>query len=163
MWIIRILSRILIFGVGRQVEFYLKQKIFNRFLKLEPSYFNNNRIGDLINRATSDVDNIRRLLGFAVLSIFNTIFAYGLTIPVMLSINVRLTLLAVSVYPIMLMLVKIFSNKLQGQQLAVQEELSNISDLIQEDMNGISLIKIYAQEENEKRAFSEYNLSLIHI
>lgn len=163
MWIIRILSRILIFGVGRQVEFYLKQKIFNRFLKLEPSYFSNNRIGDLINRATSDVDNIRKLLGFAVLSIFNTIFAYGLTIPVMLSINVRLTLLAISVYPIMLMLVKIFSNKLQGQQLAVQEELSNISDLIQEDMNGISLIKIYAQEENEKRAFSEYNQRLLDV
>ena len=81
----------------------------------------------------------------------------------MLSINVRLTLLAVSVYPIMLMLVKIFSNKLQGQQLAVQEELSNISDLIQEDMNGISLIKIYAQEENEKRAFSEYNQRLLDV
>ena len=163
MWVIRVTSRILIFGVGRQVEFDLKQKIFNRLLKLEPSYFSNNTIGDLINRATSDVDNIRRLLGFAVLSIFNTIFAYGLTIPVMLSINVRLTLLAISVYPIMLILVKVFSNQLQLQQLAVQEELSNISDLIQEDMNGISLIKIYAQEENEIRAFSEYNQRLLDV
>ncbi|MGD1804474.1 ABC transporter ATP-binding protein [Dapis sp. BLCC M126] len=163
MWVIRIASRILIFGVGRQVEFDLKQKIFNRLLKLEPSYFSNNTIGDLINRATSDVDNIRRLLGFAVLSIFNTIFAYGLTIPVMLSINVRLTLLAISVYPIMLILVQIFSKKLQSQQLAVQEELSNMSDLIQEDMNGISLIKIYAQEENERLAFSEYNQRLLDV
>ncbi|NEQ35458.1 MAG: ABC transporter ATP-binding protein [Okeania sp. SIO3I5] len=163
MWVIRVTSRILIFGVGRQVEFDLKQKIFNRLLKLEPSYFSNNTIGDLINRATSDVDNIRRLLGFAVLSIFNTIFAYGLTIPVMLSINVRLTLLAISIYPIMLILVKIFSKKLQIQQLAVQEELSNISDLIQEDMNGISLIKIYAQEENEIQAFSEYNQRLLDV
>ncbi|MDJ0518964.1 MAG: ABC transporter ATP-binding protein [Trichodesmium sp. MO_231.B1] len=163
MWGIRIASRILIFGVGRQVEFDLKQKIFNRLLKLEPSYFSNNTIGDLINRATSDVDNIRRLLGFAVLSISNTIFAYGLTIPVMLSINVRLTLLAISVYPIMLILVKIFSNKLQSQQLAVQEELSNMSDLIQEDMNGISLIKIYAQEENERQAFGEYNQRLLDV
>ena len=163
MWVIRVLSRILIFGVGRQVEFDLKQKIFNRLLKLEPSYFSNNTIGDLINRATSDVDNIRRLLGFAVLSISNTIFAYSLTIPIMLSINVRLTLLAISVYPIMLILVKIFSNKLQSQQLAVQEELSNMSDLIQEDMNGISLIKIYAQEENERRAFSKYNQRLLDV
>ncbi|MCL2923335.1 MAG: ABC transporter ATP-binding protein/permease [Trichodesmium sp. MAG_R04] len=163
MWVIRVLSRILIFGVGRQVEFDLKQKIFNRLLKLEPSYFSNNTIGDLINRATSDVDNIRRLLGFAVLSISNTIFAYGLTIPIMLSINVRLTLLAISVYPIMLILVKIFSNKLQSQQLAVQEELSNMTDLIQEDMNGISLIKIYAQEENERRAFSKYNQRLLNV
>ncbi|MGK7922025.1 MAG: ABC transporter ATP-binding protein [Trichodesmium sp.] len=163
MWVIRIVSRILIFGVGRQVEFDLKQKIFNRLLKLEPSYFSNNTIGDLINRATSDVDNIRRLLGFAVLSIANTFFAYGLTIPVMLNINVRLTLLAVSVYPLMLILVQIFSNKLRNQQLAVQEELSNISDLIQEDMNGISLIKIYAQEENERLAFSKYNQQLLDV
>lgn len=163
MWVIRIVSRILIFGVGRQVEFDLKQKIFNRLLKLEPSYFSNNTIGDLINRATSDVDNIRRLLGFAVLSIANTIFAYGLTVPVMLNINVRLTLLAVSVYPFMLILVQIFSNKLRNQQLAVQEELSNISDLIQEDMNGISLIKIYAQEENERQAFSKYNQRLLDV
>ncbi|ABG53390.1 ABC transporter related [Trichodesmium erythraeum IMS101] len=162
MWVIRILSRILIFGVGRQVEFDLKQKIFNRLLKLEPSYFSNNTIGDLINRATSDVDNIRRLLGFAVLSIFNTIFAYGLTIPVMLSIDVRLTILAISVYPIMLIMVQIFSHKLQSQQLAVQEELSSMSDLIQEDINGISLIKIYAQEENEIRAFGEYNKRLLN-
>ena len=163
MWVIRMASRILIFGVGRQVEFDLKQKIFNQLLTLEPSYFSNHTIGDLINRATSDVDNIRRLLGFAVLSLANTTFAYGLTIPVMFSINTRLTLLAISVYPIMLILVQIFSDKLRNQQLAVQEELSHMSDLIQEDMNGISMIKIYAQEENERQAFSEYNQQLLEV
>lgn len=99
MWVIRMISRTLIFGVGRQVEFDLKQKIFNHLLTLESSYFSESTVGDLINRATSDVDNIRRLLGFAVLSIANTIFAYGLTLPVMLAINFRLTLLSISVYP----------------------------------------------------------------
>jgi ATP-binding cassette subfamily B protein len=73
MWVIRMVSRITLFGVGRQVEFDLKQKIFQHLLKLEPSYFATNTAGDLINRATSDVDNIRRLLGFAVLSIANTL------------------------------------------------------------------------------------------
>jgi len=68
MWAIRMASRIFIFGVGRQVEFDLKQKIFQHLLTLEPSYFSTNTAGDLINRATSDVDNIRRLVGFAVLS-----------------------------------------------------------------------------------------------
>ncbi|MDY7020938.1 MAG: ABC transporter ATP-binding protein [Cyanobacteriota bacterium] len=160
MWVIRMISRILIFGVGRQVEFDLKQKIFEHLLNLEPSYFSNSRIGDLINRATSDVDNIRRLLGFAILSLANTVFAYGLTLPVMLSINVKLTLLSVSVYPIMLILVQVFSDKLREEQIEVQEKLSNISDLIQEDMSGISLIKIYAQEENEQRAFERYNYEL---
>ena len=90
MWAIRMVSRILLFGVGRQVEFDLKQKIFQHLLILEPSYFSLNTSGDLINRATSDVDNIRRLLGFAVLSLANTVFAYALTLPVMMSSPARL-------------------------------------------------------------------------
>ncbi|MBW4520685.1 MAG: ABC transporter ATP-binding protein/permease [Scytolyngbya sp. HA4215-MV1] len=162
MWVIRMVSRMLLFGVGRQVEFDLKQKIFNHLLTLEPSYFATNTIGDLINRATSDVDNIRRLLGFAVLSLANTLFAYGLTLPVMLAINVRLTLLALSVYPVMLVLVQTFSHKLRTQQQTVQENLSDISELIQEDMSGIALIKIYAQEENERRAFRGLNRQLLN-
>ena len=161
MWAIRMVSRILLFGVGRQVEFDLKQKIFQHLLILEPSYFSLNTSGDLINRATSDVDNIRRLLGFAVLSLANTVFAYALTLPVMMSISVRLTLMAVAVYPFMLFTVQLFSEKLRTQQLTVQDELSNLSELIQEDMSGISLIKIYAQEENERRAFRRLNGQLL--
>jgi ATP-binding cassette subfamily B protein len=60
----------------------------------------------------------------------------------------------------MLILVQVFSDKLRDQQMEVQEKLSNISDLLQEDMSGISLIKIYAQEENEQRAFERYNQEL---
>jgi ATP-binding cassette subfamily B protein len=161
MWIIRMVSRITLFGVGRQVEFDLKQKIFQHLLKLEPSYFAANTAGDLINRATSDVDNIRRLLGFAVLSIANTVFAYALTLPVMLSISVQLTLATIAVYPLMLILVQLFSDRLRDEQLKVQEELSQISELIQEDMSGIALIKIYAQEQNERRAFRQNNQQLL--
>lgn len=161
MWVLRMTSRIWLFGVGRQVEFDLKQKIFQHLLRLEPSYFAANTAGDLITRATSDVDNIRRLLGFAVLSLANTFFAYGLTLPVMLAINVRLSLLALAVYPLMLISVQLFSSKLQIQQQEVQEELSNLSELIQEDMSGIAVIKIYAQEENERRAFRLVNQDLL--
>jgi ATP-binding cassette, subfamily B, multidrug efflux pump len=161
MWVVRMSSRILLFGVGRQVEFDLKQKIFNHLLTLEPGYFANNTVGDLISRATSDVDNIRRLLGFAVLSLANTVFAYGLTLPVMLSISVRLTLAALAIYPVMFFLVHLFSDRLRNQQLGVQEETANLSDLIQEDMSGIALIKIYAQEENERLAFDELNQQLL--
>jgi ATP-binding cassette subfamily B protein len=161
MWVIRMVSRIAIFGVGRQVEFELKQKIFEHLLLLETSYFTTNTSGDLINRATSDVDNIRRLVGFAVLSLINTIFAYALTLPVMLSIDGKLSLLAISVYPLMLITVQLFSGKLRDKQLEVQENLSNVSQLIQEDMSGIALIKIYAQEQNERRAFHHKNRYLL--
>lgn len=160
-WLVRMSSRILIFGVGRQVEFDLKQRIFNHLLTLEPGYFAVNTPGDLISRATSDVDNIRRLLGFAVLSLANMVFAYGFTLPAMLGIDVRLTLAALTVYPCILILVQLFSHRLRNQQLQVQEKTASLSDLIQEDMSGMALIKIYAQEENERRAFQEFNQNLL--
>ena len=161
MWLMRMASRIWLFGVGRQVEFDLKQRIFEHLLKLEPAYFASNSAGDLISRATSDVDNIKRLLGFAVLSLANTVFAYALTLPVMLAISVDLTLAALAVYPFMLLLVSLFSDRLRKQQAAVQEQLSDISELIQEDISGIALIKIYAQEANERRAFAKKNQQLL--
>ena len=161
MWVIRMGSRILLFGVGRQVEFDLKQRIFTHLLTMEPSYFATNTVGELISRATSDVDNIRRLLGFAVLSLANTLFAYAFTIPVMLSLSVRLTVVALAVYPVMLILVRLFSDRLRNQQLRVQESTSRLSDLIQEDMSGIALIKIYAQEANERQAFAALNDDLL--
>lgn len=161
MWIVRMSSRILLFGVGRQVEFDLKQRIFRHLLRLEPSYFAVNTPGDLISRATSDVDNIRRLVGFAVLSTVNIILAYALTLPAMLSINIRLTLVAVAVYPLILALVQLFSQRLRNYQMSVQQETASLSDLIQEDMSGIALIKIYAQEDNERRAFRQLNDELL--
>ncbi|MBT9316136.1 ABC transporter ATP-binding protein [Leptothoe spongobia] len=161
MWAIRMASRVLIFGVGRKVEFDLKQRIFEHLLSLEPAYFAENTIGDLINRATSDVDNIRRLLGFAVLSLANIFFAYCLTVPAMLRISIRLTLVALAIYPVMMLLVGTFSNRLRQEQLDVQQSLSDLSTLIQEDMSGVGLIKIYAQETNEQQAFSKRNDELL--
>ncbi|MBU6228937.1 MAG: ABC transporter ATP-binding protein/permease [Cyanobacteria bacterium REEB459] len=161
MWVIRMVSRISLFGVGRQVEFDLKQRIFEHLLQMEPAYFSRNTPGELISRATSDVDNIRRLVGFAILSLANTLFAYALTVPVMISINLRLTFLALMVYPLMLILVQMFSDRLRRQQLKVQERLADLSDLVQEDMSGIALIKIYGQEVNEARAFDQLNQHLL--
>jgi ATP-binding cassette, subfamily B, multidrug efflux pump len=157
MWGIRMLSRTSIFGIGRQVEFELKQRIFKHLLTLEPAYFANNTIGDLMNRATSDVDSIRRLVGFAILSIINTVFAYGLTLPVMLAIDVPISLLTVSVYPLMLLVVQLFSGQIRDRQLEVQERLSDLSESVQEGLSGIALIKIYAQEEQERLAFRNKN------
>ncbi len=161
MWVVRMSSRVLLFGVGRQVEFDLKQRIFRHLLTLEPSYFAVNTPGDLISRATSDVDNIRRLLGFAVLSLANMVFAYALTLPAMIGIDLRLTLVAIAIYPGILILVQVFSQRLRTQQMAVQEATADLSDLIQEDMSGIALIKIYAQEINERQAFRQLNQQLL--
>jgi ATP-binding cassette subfamily B protein len=74
---------------------------------------------------------------------------------------VRLTLIALLVYPFMFMLVRLFGDRLRVEQLAVQQELSEISELVQEDMSGIALIKIYAQENNERQAFRIKNQNLL--
>ncbi|MFN4195118.1 MAG: ABC transporter ATP-binding protein [Thermosynechococcus sp.] len=161
MWLIRMASRLWIFGAGRLVEFDLKQRLFEHLLRLEPSYFAENTPGDLISRATSDVDNIRRLVGFALLSAANTVFAYGMTLPVMLAIHPGLSLGAIAVYPAVLFIVQTFSDRLRAEQLDVQQSLSELSDLIQEDMSGIALIKIYGQEANEQRQFDQLNQDLL--
>ena len=79
----------------------------------------------------------------------------------MLSINVDLTLASLLIYPFMFLLVYSFGNRLRNQQLQLQESIADISQLIQEDISGISLIKIYAQEENEQRAFAQKNHNLL--
>lgn len=163
MWVIRMLSRLWLFGVGRQVEFDLKQRLFEHLLRLEPAYFATHPSGDLISRATSDVENIRRLLGFAILSVVNTIFAYGITLPLMFALDLRLSAIALIPYPFILMTVQLFSQRLRSEQLAVQERLSELSDSIQEDMSGIAAIKIYSQEDNQRRAFGNRNRKLLNV
>ncbi|MFN3360454.1 MAG: ABC transporter ATP-binding protein [Pseudanabaenaceae cyanobacterium] len=162
MWVIRMASRLWIFGVGRSIEYELRQKIFNHLLTLSPSYFSQQSVGEIISIVTSDVENIRRLLGFALLSLVNTIFAYGLTVPAMIAIDLRLTVLALAPYPFMMLLVRAFGDKMREEQQAVQEKLSDVSSLLQEDLNSMALIKTYAQEENERRAFRQKNLELLN-
>jgi len=160
-WVIRMASRLWIFGVGRAIEYDLRQKIFNHLLELPPSYFNQQSVGDIISIVTSDVENIRRLLGFALLSLADTIFAYGLTLPVMVAIDGRLSALALLPYPFMMLLVQFFGGKMRDEQLAVQESIADVSTLLQEDLNNMALIKTYAQEENERRAFQQKNEALL--
>ncbi len=154
---IRLLSRILVFGVGRQVEADLKQRIFDHLLLQEPGWVQTTGSGEVISRATSDVENVRRLLGFAVLSLTNTALAYALTLPAMLSIDPGLSLAAVGLYPLMLITVRLFGGRMMRQQRRQQEALAGLSDLIQEDLSGISAIKIYGQETTEQAAFAGRN------
>ena len=155
--VIRLASRQLIFGVGRQVEVDLRQRLFEHMLRQEPDWIQSKGSGEVISRATSDVENIRRLLGFAILSLTNTLLAYALTLPAMLAIDPWLTLAAVGLYPVMLSTVRLFGGRMMRQKRAQQEELSALSNLIQEDLSGIGAIKIYGQEGAEQEAFSTRN------
>ena len=153
----RLLSRMLVFGVGRQVEATLKQRIFDHLLRQEPGWVQTTGSGEVISRATSDVENVRRLLGFAVLSLTNTVLAYALTLPAMLAIDPSLSLAALGLYPLMLFTVRLFGGRMMRQQRRQQEALAELSDLIQEDLSGIGAIKIYGQERTEQEAFAQRN------
>ena len=153
----RLTSRMLVFGVGRQVEADLKQRIFDHMLRQEPAWLQRTGSGEVISRATSDVENVRRLLGFAVLSLTNTALAYALTLPAMLAIDPWLSLAALGLYPGMLVVVRLFGGRMMRQQRRQQEALASLSDLIQEDLSGISAIKIYNQEATEQAAFAGRN------
>ena len=157
MGIARLISRQLVFGVGRQVEVELRQKLFDQMLLQEPGWVQQTGSGEIISRATSDVENVRRLLGFAVLSLTNTVLAYAFTLPAMLAIDPGLTVAAIALYPVMLGSVRLFGGRMMRQQRRQQEDLAGLSELIQEDLSGIAAIKIYGQEAPELDAFGRRN------
>ncbi len=124
MGLIRLFSRQIVFGIGRKVEVNLRQKLFDHLLIQDPEWIQKKGSGDIISRATSDIENIRRLLGFTVLSLCNIVLAYSLTIPSMFVINKPLTISALMIFPIIsaiiavivycicsFVLYKIFSNR----------------------------------------------------
>lgn len=154
---VRLLSRMLVFGVGRQVEVDVKQQLFDHLLRQEPAWVQATSSGEVLSRATSDVENVRRLLGFAVLSLTNTVLAYALTLPAMVAIDPWLTLAAVALYPLMLLSVRKFGGRMMRQQRRQQEALAQLTNLLQEDLSGISAIKIYGQEQVEEQAFAVSN------
>ncbi len=159
MAVVRLISRQLVFGVGRQVEVDLRQRLFDHMLIQDPDWVQSIGSGEVITRATSDIENIRRLLGFAILSLTNTFLAYTFTIPAMVAINPWLTVASISLYPIMLGVVRLFGGRMVNQRKRQQEALSKLSELIQEDLSGISAIKIYGQESAEGAAFSKLNIN----
>ena len=157
MGVVRLISRQLVFGVGRQVEVELRQRLFDHMLRQDPGWVQETGSGEVISRATSDVENVRRLLGFAVLSLTNTALAYAFTLPAMLAIDPGLTVAAIALYPVMLGTVRLFGGRMMRQQRRQQEQLAGLSELIQEDLSGIAAIKIYGQEAQEQEAFEERN------
>lgn len=159
MGVVRLISRQLVFGVGRQVEVELRQRLFDHMLLQDPGWVQETGSGEVISRATSDVENVRRLLGFAVLSLTNTALAYAFTLPAMLAIDPGLTVAAIALYPVMLGTVRLFGGRMMRQQRRQQEQLAGLSDLIQEDLSGIAAIKIYGQEAQEQEAFEQRNLN----
>ncbi|MFN5538441.1 MAG: ABC transporter ATP-binding protein [Candidatus Melainabacteria bacterium] len=160
---IRTGSRVVLFGIGRKVESDQKQLFYEHLLKLDLAYFSTQRIGDLISRATSDIQAIRQMMGFGLLNVINIVWLYALTLPLMISLNADLTFWILIGYLPILFFVKFLSNKLKTQQQKAQEDLGALSSFIEEDLNGIQVIKAYSQEEREINRFKKINDQFLNV
>ena len=161
MTLIRVNSRQIIFGIGRQIEFDLKKDIFEHLIKLEPDFFNTNKTGDLISTITNDVQSFRALGGFAALNILNTLIAFATILPLMYGLNASLTMSFVLLIPMVLLSVMLISGELKKHQEIVQEKLAEMSHFIEQNLSGIHIIKAYAQEEEEIARFQVSNDDLL--
>ncbi len=153
----RLLSRFLIFNLGRDIEYELRNDLFTHLQTLSLSYYQNRFTGDLMSRLVNDVTAVRLLLGLGVLNILNTplYFLYGLS--VMIAIDPWLTLAALAPYPFIFLLVRKMSPQLMERTMRVQEGLADLSSRVQEGMNGIHVIKAYVREEWQAREFAQLN------
>ncbi len=153
----RTASRSLIFNVGRDVEFDLRNDLFAHLERLPVAFYQTWRTGDLMSRLVNDVAAVRMLLGPGILNIINTpvYYAYGLAI--MLSLDAPLTVAALAVYPLALLFVKRTSRILMERTVRVQEGLGELSSRVQQNLAGMHVVKAYACEEHEVAAFGALN------
>lgn len=155
--VVRTFSRFVIFNVGRDIEYDLRNDLFAHLERLPLGFYHQWKTGDLMSRLVNDVTAVRMLLGPGILNFINTpvYYVYGLSI--MLSLDARLTLAALAVYPAALYVVKRTSGILMERTMRVQEGLAELSSRVQENLSGIHVVKAYASEEHEVRDFAAMN------
>lgn len=163
LWATSILSKVFIFREALNIEFSLRQRIFEHLLALDLSHAEINNSGDLISRATSDTNKIRRSAVFMTLSLTNTASIYLFTLPIMLSISLSMSIPIILFLIILPLTVYFFKEKLYKEQLMVQNSLSEVSNLIQEDISNIFIIKVYAQEMKMHYVFNKLNTHLLNM
>ena len=122
--VVRTLSRALIFNVGRDVEYDLRNDLFAHLQRLPRRYYQAQQTGDLMSRLINDVTAIRMLLGVGILNLVNTPIYYVYGVTIMLSLDPTLTLLSLLPFPILLLIVKRISRRLMEQTMRVQEGLA---------------------------------------
>ncbi|HZR82451.1 MAG TPA: ABC transporter ATP-binding protein [Candidatus Binatia bacterium] len=155
--VVRTFSRFLIFNVGRDIEYDLRNDLFAHLEHLPAQFYLTRPTGDLMSRLVNDIGAVRMMLGPGILNLLNTPVYYLYAVTIMASIDPWLTVAALLPYPIMLLVVKRYSRRLMEGTLRVQEGLADMSSRIQENVSGIQVVKAYAREDIEVREFSEMN------
>src|SRR5206468_9652579 len=155
--VVRTFSRFVIFNVGRDIEYDLRNDLFAHLETLPLGFYQQRQTGDLMSRLVNDVTAVRMLLGPGILNFINTPVAYLYGLAIMLWMDARLTIAALAVYPAALLVVKRTSRLLMERMLRVQEGLGELSNRVQENLSGMHVVKAYAAEEHQIRIFTRAN------
>ena len=153
----RFWMRRLLIGVSRRVEYDLRGDFFGHLQKMSPSFFQRWRTGDLMSRASNDINAVRMVLGPGIMYPAETFMVTIGALAFMLSISWKLTLLALVVMPLVSIIVKKFGYVIHKRFEAIQEKMSDISALAQENISGMRVVRAYAQEDAQRAAFAVDN------
>jgi ATP-binding cassette, subfamily B, multidrug efflux pump len=159
--IFQFLTRWIVIGVSREIEFDLRNDLFRHLEGLSYSYYQRTRTGDIMARATNDLNAVRLLLGPAIMYSANTIVFTAGALAFMLSISPKLTLYAFLPLPIVSITIQYFGRKIHERFERIQAMFSDISARAQENFSGARVIRAYVQEEAEIAAFETSNQEYI--
>ena len=159
--ILRFVQRRTIQGVARQMEFHLRADFFLHLQKLSASYYDNVRTGDLMTRATSDLNAIRMVLSNAIIYTADATVFFGLALAIMLQIDTTLTLVALLPYPILTIIIRLLGKRLHAHYERIQEAFSTMNTKVQENLSGVRVVKAYTLEASEVEHFKELNQEFV--
>jgi ATP-binding cassette subfamily B protein len=154
---VRVLSRVLIFNGGRDVEYELRRVLLDRLHALGPAFYRKMPSGEIMSRATNDLTQVRLLLGFAVLNAVNTVFALASSLAFTTGVSVKLTLASLSTLPLLVLVTRRFSKLMFGMTRSNQAALGKMSDRVQASLAGVRVVKCFALEDEEVASFERVN------
>src|ERR1700689_494919 len=154
---VRWFSRFVIFNIGRDIEYDLRNDLFEHLTTLGTDFYQRFKTGDLMSRMINDLTAVRMMVGMFVLSVSNTPLTYGLALVFMSSLNPRLTLLAIIPYIVLFVAIRWLMRKMMMHSLRVQEGLASIGSKVQESLAGIAVVKAYTLEEHDPGLFRKIN------
>jgi ATP-binding cassette subfamily B multidrug efflux pump len=155
------LTRQIIIGASREIEFDLRNDLFSHLEAQPPEFFQRHRTGDIMARSTNDLNAVRQLLGPAIMYSANTLVFTAAALPFMLRISPKLTLFAFLPLPFASILVQYFGARIHTRFERIQAMFSDISAQAEENFSGARLIRAFAQEEAQIAAFETSNLEYI--
>jgi ATP-binding cassette subfamily B protein len=155
------LTRRIIIGASRDIEFDMRNDFFARLTQQPLGYYQERRTGDLMSRATNDLNAVRMMIGPAIMYSATTVLVFVVAIALMLTIDVRLTLIALIPLPFVTVVVRYFGAAIHKRFEQIQAQLSEISAVVQEALSGVRVVRAYRQEDHERERFRRANTEYV--